>query len=324
MDDQGQMFDDSVRVGTLADRFVPGERDHVLHQGDGRDLLAALPDESVGLTVTSPPYGIGKNYESFVDVDTYIRTFGWIIDELARVTAPTGSVCWQVGNHITDGEIVPLDVLYYPLFRDRGFRLRNRIVWTFGHGLHASNRFSGRYEMILWFTRGDEYVFNLDDVRVPSRYPGKKHHKGERRGELSGHPLGKNPADVWQVIAQEWETGMLDVPNVKHNHPEKTDHPCQFPIEVAQRCILATTEPGAVICDPFGGSGSTLLAAAIAGRRGVLAEQYPPFCDIIRQRFRHLQRGELAYRKIGTPIFEPSVSGPDGHPSMFPTDPASP
>ena len=77
--------------------------------------------------------------------------------------------------------------------------MRNRIVWHFGHGLHASRRFSGRYEVIMWFTKSDDYTFNLDAVRVPQKYPQKKHFKGPRRGELSGNPLGKNPGDVWEI-----------------------------------------------------------------------------------------------------------------------------
>ena len=282
--------------------------DHVLWEGDSRDLCAGMSDGSVDLVVTSPPYGIGKTYEDRLDPSSYLREARWVVTEAARLVRDGGSVCWQVGNHVHDGHLVPLDVLYFPLFTNAGFVLRNRIVWTFRHGLHASRRFSGRYEMMLWFTKGDEYTFNLDDVRVPSRYPGKKHHKGVNRGQLSGNPLGKNPSDVWQVMTEEWETGWWDIPNVKHNHPEKTSHPCQYPIEVAQRCILAVTNPDDVVLDPFGGAGTTLLAAAMTGRRGVTAEQDPEFCQIIRDRFRLLQRGELPYRQIGTVIPEPETT----------------
>ena len=69
--------------------------------------------------------------------------------------------------------------------------LRNRIIWTFGHGLNSTQRFSGRHEMILWFTKGEQYCFNLDCIRVPQKYPGKRYYKGEHKGELSGNPYGK-------------------------------------------------------------------------------------------------------------------------------------
>jgi len=121
---------------------------------------------------------------------------------------------------------VPLDIQFDPIFRKHGLSLRNRIIWHFGHGLHNKRRFSGRYEVILWYTKSDNYVFNLDDVRIPSKYPGKRHFKGPKTGQLSGNPKGKNPEDVW------------DIPNVKSNHVEKTEHPCQFPVGLVERLIL--------------------------------------------------------------------------------------
>jgi DNA modification methylase len=104
---------------------------------------------------------------------------------------------------VKDGEVYLLDIYFYDIFKDAGFKLRNRIIWHFEHGLHASKRFSGRYENILWFTKNDEYTFNLDSVRVPSKYPGKTHYKGEKRGLPSGNPLGKNPSDLWTILTKD-------------------------------------------------------------------------------------------------------------------------
>jgi len=84
-----------------------------------------------------------------------------------------------------------------------GLQLRNRIIWRFGHGLHASNSFSGRYKIILWFTKSDDYTFNLDAVRVPSKYSGKRYFKGPNKGQPSGNPLGKNPNDIWTTIHED-------------------------------------------------------------------------------------------------------------------------
>ena len=181
---------------------------------------------------------------------------------------PRGSICWQVGNHVQNGEIVPLDIALYPVFREHGLKLRNRVVWHFEHGLHCSKRLSGRYETILWFTKTDDYTFNLDPIRVPSKYPGKKCFKGPKIGQLSGDPLGKNSSDVWIF------------PNVKNNHVEKTVHPCQFPVELAERLVLALTEEGDAVFDPYMGVGSTVIAALKHGRTGYGCDVVQGYVDI--------------------------------------------
>jgi adenine-specific DNA-methyltransferase len=199
----------------VAAAFARDER-AVVYPGDCLDLLKVLPSGSMQLIVTSPPYNIGKEYERRLDLSDYIGQQAKVIGECCRALAPTGSICWQVGNYVENGYIVPLDALLYPVFRDLGLKMRNRIIWHFEHGLHCSRRFSGRYETIMWFTKTDEYVFHLDDVRVPQKYPGKKYFKGPKTGQFSCNPLGKNPGDLWII------------PNVKSNHVEKTEHPCQF------------------------------------------------------------------------------------------------
>jgi adenine-specific DNA-methyltransferase len=178
----------------------------VVAQGDCLETLRTLPHGTMQLIVTSPPYNIGKNYEKATDLERYLRALTPIVDELVRVLKSGGSLCWQVGNYVDDSEVFPLDIFYYPFFKKHGLRLRNRIVWHFAHGLHASKRFSGRYEVLPWFTKGDNYTFNLDAVRVPSKYPGKRHFKGDKIGQPSGNPPGKNPSDVWSILQQDWET----------------------------------------------------------------------------------------------------------------------
>ena len=171
-----------------------------LHHGDSQAFLKTIPNESVALVVTSPPYNIGKVYERKQDITAYLAEQEMVIRELVRVLTKEGSICWQTGNFVDDGEVFPLDVFYYHLFKKSGLKLRNRIIWHFEHGLHASKRFSGRYETILWFTKTDEYTFNLDPVRIPAKYPGKRHFKGPNRGQPSGNPLGKNPSDIWEFL----------------------------------------------------------------------------------------------------------------------------
>ncbi len=278
----------------------------VLHEGDTRELLKTLPNEFVSLVVTSPPYNLGKEYERKKSLEVYLREQELVIDEIIRVLRPDGSICWEVGNFVEDGEVFPLDVYFYDVFKERGLKLRNRIIWHFGHGLHASRRFSGRYETLLWFTKGDDYIFNLDAVRVPSKYPGKTHFKGSKRGQPSGNPLGKNPSDVWQLMAQEWEEGLLNIPNVKANHPEKTIHPCQFPVELVERCVLALTKEGDWVLDPYVGVGSTLLGGIRHGRRVIGCEKEARYVKTAKDRIEQFAAGKLKIRQLGTPVYEPT------------------
>lgn len=278
----------------------------VLREGDTLSELRQLPSQTFKLIVSSPPYNIGKAYEKQVALEQYLDWQRDIIKELARLTADDGSIIWQVGNFVDAGEVYPLDIYFYPIFKSFGMQLRNRIVWHFDHGLHASNRFSGRYEVLLWFTKTRDYIFNLDPVRVPSKYPGKLHYKGEKAGTPSGNPLGKNPSDYWTLICQEWEDGVIDIPNVKSNHPEKTEHPCQFPIELIERCVLALTHENDWVLDPFGGVGSSVIAAIKHNRRGMAIDREPRYIEIAKERINAFQSGSLKIRPLGKPIHKPT------------------
>ena len=264
-------------------------------QADNLNFIETLPDESMQLIVTSPPYNIGKEYEKRIKLELYLAEQQQIIERCVRLMKPTGSICWQVGNHVADGEVVPLDIVLYPYFKKHGLQLRNRIIWTFGHGLHSSKRLSGRYETILWFTRSERYVFNLDPIRVPAKYPGKKHYKGPKVGTLSGNPKGKNPSDVWEI------------PNVKSNHIEKTEHPCQFPIELVERLVLALTNPGDSVFDPYMGVGSSVIAAVKHGRDGFGCDLDARYVEIAWQRIEALFSGTLPMRTMGKPIYDPDL-----------------
>ena len=133
------------------------------------NFMRSLPAGGMKLIVTSPPYNLGKAYETTSSLDAYVDAQRATITEAVRLLHPSGSICWQIGNYVEEGEVYPLDILLYPIFKKAGLQLRNRIIWTFGHGLHCQKRLSGRYETILWFTKGDDYVFNLVAVRVPQK-----------------------------------------------------------------------------------------------------------------------------------------------------------
>jgi len=278
----------------------------IVYHGDVMNFLQQIPDASINLIITSPPYNIGKEYESRTSLEKHIDIQSEVIAKLYKKLRDDGSICWQVGNFVDKSEVYPLDILYYPIFKKLGMKLRNRIVWKFGHGLHASKRFSGRYETILWFTKTDRYIFNLDSVRISSKYPGKRHYKGSNKGKPSGNPLGKNPSDVWEIVVRDWEEQVWDIPNVKANHPEKTIHPCQFPIELVERCVLALTNEGDWVFDPYMGVGSSMIAAIMHNRRAVGCDKEEAYVEIAKHRIKSYYNGTLRYRNLGKPIYEPT------------------
>lgn len=291
--------------------------DFLLWQGKAEDFLKSLPKEPIfDLIVTSPPYNIGKEYEKKQKLEDYLLWQESVINELIPRLKPGGSICWQVGNYVDDNQVFPLDIEFAPIFKKHPLKLRNRIIWHFGHGLHTQRRFSGRHEVIMWYTKDhpaeqgqrkakDQYTFNLDSVRIPSKYPGKKHFKGPNAGKFSGNPLGKNPEDVWNI------------PNVKSNHIEKTDHPCQFPVGLVERLVLALSNPGDLVFDPFSGVGSAGVAAAIHGRRYWGTELTNEYVKIANTRITDAINGKAVYRPHDKPLYDHTQSNLSKSPSVL-------
>lgn len=279
--------------------FKP-ENKITLFNGDCLKLLKTMPDECVDLIVTSPPYCMRKAYEDpHNDIETFKNLHQNIFSDIYRVLKPCGSLCWQIGYHVSEKCIIPLDYIIYDLFaglskeKELPLILRNRIIWTFGHGLNSTKRFSGRHETILWFTKGEKYSFDLDKVRVPQKYPGKRSYRGPNKGKLSGNPLGKNPSDVWEI------------PNVKAKHIEKTDHPCQFPVAIPQRLIKALAPINGVVLDPFMGSGTTGVAAVLQGCFFIGIELDSNYFEIAKKRIEDAVEGNAKIRE-DKPIVMPN------------------
>jgi adenine-specific DNA-methyltransferase len=244
----------------------------MIHQGDCVELLPTLPDGAASLVVASPPYNIGKAYETRTTMEDYLAWHRQVVNLLPRVIADDGHVAWQVGTHVDKGVVTPLDLLVYSHFIDAGFKLRNRIIWAVDHGLHATQRLSGRHETILWFSKTGDYYFDLDSIRIPQKHPGKKHYKGPKKGQLSCNPKGKNPGDVWTI------------PQLRHNHPQKTDHPCQYPEALIEPLVTALTQPGDLVVDPFAGAGTSLAVAQRLGRAAWGCELMPEYVEIAQAR----------------------------------------
>ena len=283
--------------------------------GDALSVLEDIPDGSVQLCVTSPPYHIGKSYErgSGKNFDEYVE---WITSSLRLVEAKLrdgGSLCLQVGSHVRNGKLLPLDYVFFPILQDLGLTFRNRIIWRYNFGFNAVKRLSGRYEVLLWFTKGDNYKFNLDPIRVPQLYPGKRHSasKGSKAGMPSGNPKGKNPSDYWEFDGHTAFFGepVWNIPNVKANHPEKEpDHPCQFPNELVERCVMALTDEGDVVIDPFAGTGTTTICAHMHKRIGIGIEIDPSYASNAAKRLQSAEKGELPIRRSGQKPREPKAT----------------
>ena len=273
------------------------QNQYSLFQGDAYKLLASMPEQEIlDLIVTSPPYNIGKEYEKIINLDDYFQGQQKIITEISSRLKNTGSICWQVGNYISkQDEIFPLDFGFHEIFSQLGFKLKNRIVWTFGHGQHSKKRFSGRYEVILWYVKTEDYKWDLDAVRVPQLYPGKKAYQGPKKGTLSGNPKGKNPEDVWNI------------PNVKGNHVEKTIHPCQFPVALVQRLVKALTEKDDLVFDPFMGVASAGVAALLNNRKFLGADLDSSYVEEASKRLKRTLIGDEKIRE-DKPIYNPSQS----------------
>lgn len=240
--------------------------------GDCMTLLRSLPDGCVDLVVSSPPYNLGKEYEARKALEHYLVEQAAVLKECARVLKPTGSIFWQVGAFSDRGTLIPLDIRFFPLLESLGLQPRNRIMWIRQHGLHATRKFSCRHETILWFTKGDDYIFNLEPIRVPQKYKNKKHYRGDRKGEFSCNPDGKNPGDIWLFR------------NVKHNHEEQTIHPCQFPEDLIARIVLSTTIEGGVVIDPYMGTGTVAVVARNHKRLYMGAELDPTYHQVALRR----------------------------------------
>lgn len=230
-------------------------------EADVLDYLDSLPSACADLVVTSIPYNVGIRYGDGASSDAmpHLRYLGWmtmVISDLARIIKPGGVVFLQCGSTKDDeGSLVPLDIALFETMRKAGLEYQNRVAWLIPHGLTPKARLSERHESALIFSKGPPATFNPDPARTPQKQPGKRAFKGPNKGQLSGHPFGAWPSDVWSINT------------VRHNHPEKTGHPAQFPEQLAMRAVQIYTKPGDLVIDPFSGSGTTHVVCKRSGRR---------------------------------------------------------
>ncbi len=256
----------------------------LIYQGDCMEYLQRIDPGSIPLTVTSPPYNIGKEYESICDIDDYLDWCESWIRQIHRVTSVDGAFWLNLG-YVSLAERAKAIPIPYLLWDRVPFFLLQEIVWNYGAGVATKHSFSPRNEKFLWYVKNpDEYVFNLDEVRDPNvKYPNQK-----KNGKLKCNPLGKNPTDVWQFAKV---TSGKD-----RSSKERTPHPAQFPIAVVDRIVKACSVPGDVILDPFLGSGSMIEAALRNDRLAIGFELNPKYVELAASRIeRFLRTRELQF-----------------------------
>ena len=240
--------------------------------GDCRELLKEVPDKSIKLVVTSPPYNIAKNYGKYKDnvtLEKWEELINDVTREVYRILTDDGSFFLNLSPipYGTDKEILPLPYIGYNIAKQNGFYLRNMITWHFNNMQNCSNRLSGRYENIMWAVKDlKNYIFNLDDVRIPYITQNDK--------RLTGS--GRNPTDVWYFDR---------VNNMTKNKLGLT-HPTIYPIEMIERIIKMSSNPGDTILDPFLGSGTSLVAAKRLDRNGIGFELDVKYKDEIEKRLK--------------------------------------
>ena len=157
--------------------------------GETLNVLKILPDKSVQTIITSPSYFLKKEYENKNEIfDNYLENHRKIIKESKRVLKDNGAIFWNVAQTVHDNEILPLGAIFYDIFKKLNFFLKNWIIWKFEGGECPRNRLFGRYENVLWLVkRKDNFIFNIDDVRVPTKWLKDKRVRKD----------GKNPEDFW-------------------------------------------------------------------------------------------------------------------------------
>lgn len=243
-----------------------------LYQGDCVELMGRLGPVGVDLTVTSPPYNIGKEYEQPLSLDEYVAWSETWIKNVYEVSAEDAAFWLNLGYVGIDGlgKAIPLP---YLLWNRTPFFLLQEIVWNYGAGVASRKTFSPRNEKFLWFVKDPHnYHFDLDAVRDPQvKYPNQK-----KNGKLKCNPLGKNPSDVWQ--APKVTSGS------NRSSKERTDHPAQFPKAVVERIVKAASAPGDLVLDPFMGSGTTAEVAVGLERLVIGFELRSDYLDIAVKR----------------------------------------
>lgn len=239
-----------------------------LFNEDAISGLDRIPDGSIDLILTDPPYGLGKDYGNDSDKQASAEYLAWTerwIDAVLPKLKPTGSLyiflTWRYSPEI------------FVMLKQR-MTMLNEIIWdrrvpSMGGSVR---NFTSVHDTIGFFAKGKGHYFDLDAVRIPYDAVTKKARSRSIFVGAKWLELGYNPKDVWSVSRLHKED------------PERADHPTQKPLEIIERMVRASCPPGGIVLDPFMGSGTTAIAARRCGRHFVGFELNPDYCQIIQDR----------------------------------------
>ena len=289
------------------------EANQIIH-GDSIKTLNDGPEGWVDLVFADPPFNIGYLYHGYNDERNDREYLDFSRDWMRavhRALKPNGSFFLAIGDEYAADLCVIAK-------RDVGFHLRNWIIWHYTFGQQPKNKFARSHTHILYFTKSPkDFTFNPDSVRVPSA-------RQTTYGDARANPKGKLPDDVWfldpgtfvlrpqdaqLLLPPEDQEPLFDplsetwnVSRVCGTFKEREGwHGCQMPIAVLDRIIKAASNPGDVVLDPFNGSGTTVVAAALLGRNYVGIDQSAEYVDYARKRLEHALDVAAAQNVNGKP-----------------------
>lgn len=279
MDRHRLVIDDYVEL--LGQPYCRGEG-YAIFRADCLDGMRKLPSSIVDLTITSPPYNIGKEYEDLRPTAEYIEWCRAWMYEVHRLTCSHGAFWLNVG-YIPFSDKAKALPLAYLLWDKSPFFLLQEIVWNYGAGVAAKTSLSPRNEKFLWFVKDpSRYTFNLDDIRDPDvKYPLQK-----KNGRLRCNTIGKNPSDVWQIAKVTSGTDRAS--------RERAPHPAQFPLDLINRIVKGFSNPGETVIDPFIGSGSTAESCILLGRTVIGFEVRLDYCEFAAKRLKRASEKRAA------------------------------
>ena len=232
-----------------------------LFLGDSLSWLRGLKSETVDLVFADPPYNIKKaDWDNFESHEHYVEWSRQWLREAARVLKKTGTLYVCGFSEI----LADVKVAAMPFFK--GCRW---LVWHYKNKANLGSDWGRSHESIIHFRKSNEFLFNIDDVRIPYgahtlKYPSHpqaetshfgKNGNGKHREHWIPNPKGAKPKDV------------MDIPTTCNGMGEKTPHPTQKPEELLRKLVLAASNPGGIVMDPFSGSGTTAVVADQLGRR---------------------------------------------------------
>lgn len=225
--------------------------------GDAITCLSAFPDHSFDLIIADPPYNLGKDYGNNHDIKGFKEYLDFSREwtsQCARLLKPMGTLYVFMGFRF-------ISYLYDILDRELGLFFNSWIVWHYTQGIGKTKGFSPRHDDILMFTKSNEFVFNLDDVRVPQKYYRERNNM-----------RGANPGDVWTFS------------HVHYCNNNRQNHPTQKPEGLIERMVLASSNMGDSVLDPFSGSGTTLRVCQQLNRSCIGIEMNPEYVEITDKR----------------------------------------